>query len=449
MITGFRTELRPMLRLAAPLAMAELGWMAMGFVDTIMAGRIDAVSIGAGGVGHMLFFPVAVSATGLLMGMDTLVSQAFGARNDADCRHTLINGMWLALAISPVTVALFLATIPVLRAVHTNPEVMALLVPYVRALAWGVAPLIFYTVFRRYLQARNIVRPITFAVVSANLINFAGNWLLMYGNWGAPKLGLEGSGISTAMSRGYIGLVLGIAVWMHERRHGGRIFTMNWRPDFPRLRALIALGVPSAVQIGVEGAVFGVVTVMAAKLDAISLAAHTISVNVISITFMVPLGISSAAAVRVGQAIGRRDPHGAAVAGWTALALGALFMGCAGLALFAAPRAIAGLYAPEPGVIAVSTTLLGLAAFFQLFDGAQVVATGALRGLGDTRTPAIAHFAGYWIFGMPVAYALCFHYGWGVRGIWTGLTVALVLIGAVLILMWRRAVAQKAQSTLV
>jgi len=302
-----------------------------------------------------------------------------------------------------------------------------------------VPPLIFYTAFRSYLQARNIVRPIAFAVVSANVINFAGNWLLMYGNWGAPRLGLEGSGISTSMSRVYMLLVLGIAVLIHERGYGSRIFRMSWRPDIQRLRTLVALGVPSAAQIGVEGAVFAVVTVMAAKLDAISLAAHTISVNVISITFMVPLGISSAAAVRVGQAIGRRDPRGAAVAGWTALALGALFMGCAGLALFIAPRAIARLYAPEPAVIAVSTTLLGIAAFFQLFDGSQVVATGALRGLGDTRTPAIAHFTGYWIFGMPIAYALCFHYGWGVRGIWTGLTVALVLIGAVLIALWHRA----------
>src|SRR3954464_1222729 len=200
MTGAFRKGLGPMLRLAAPLAAAELGWMAMGFIDTIMAGRIDAVSIGAGGVGHMIFFPIVVSATGLLLGMDTLVSQAFGANDDEDCRRTLISGMWLALAISPVTVALFLAVLPLLRALHTNPEVMALLEPYMRALAWGVTPLLFYTAFRRYLQARDIVRPITFAVVSANLINFAGNWLLMYGNWGAPKLGLEGSGISTSMS---------------------------------------------------------------------------------------------------------------------------------------------------------------------------------------------------------------------------------------------------------
>src|SRR5262249_46388475 len=181
-----------------------------------------------------------------------------------------------------------------------------------------------------------------------------------------------------------------------------------------------------------------IVGVMAAKLDAISLAAHTVAINVISITYMVPLGISAAAAVRVGQAIGRRDPHGASAAGWTALALGGGFMGAAGVGLFLAPRLVARLYSTETGVIEVSATLLWIAAFFELFDGLQVVATGSLRGLGDTHTAAIAHFVGYWIFGLPIAWALCFHFDWGVRGLWVGLTVALVLIGMALIVVWSR-----------
>jgi MATE family multidrug resistance protein len=298
----------------------------------------------------------------------------------------------------------------------------------------------FYTAFRRYLQAQNIVRPITFAVVSANLINFAGNWLLMYGHWGAPRMGLEGSGISTSFSRLYIALVLLIAVLRHERRRGNALFHMDWRPDFTAIRRLLSLGFPSAMQILFEGAVFAVVTVLAAHLDEFSLAAHGIAVNVISITYMVPLGISSAAAVRVGQAIGRKDPRGVAVAGWTALLLAGMFMGSAGLALTFIPRWIARLYTPEAAVIAAGVTLLRIAALFQIFDGFQVVATGALRGLGDTRTPAYAHLVGYWVFGMPIAWLLCFHYAWGVSGIWAGLTTALILIGVILVLVWRRAI---------
>jgi MATE family multidrug resistance protein len=204
------------------------------------------------------------------------------------------------------------------------------------------------------------------------------------------------------------------------------------------IRRLIALGFPSAMQILAEGAVFGVVTVMAARFDEVSLAAHSIAVNVISITYMVPLGISSAAAVRVGQAAGRRSSSGIAVSGWTALLLGATFMGCAGLALAFAPRWIARLYTPEAAVIAAGAALLRIAALFEIFDGIQVVATGALRGLGDTRTPALAHLAGYWLIGLPVADVLCFSYGWGVTGIWVGLTGALIAVGLILLVAWHR-----------
>jgi MATE family multidrug resistance protein len=192
------------------------------------------------------------------------------------------------------------------------------------------------------------------------------------------------------------------------------------------------------MQILAEGAVFGIVSVMAARFDEVSLAAHSIAVKVISITYMVPLGISSAAAVRVGQAAGRKSPQGIAVSGWTALALAVGFMGSAGLALGFLPQWIARLYTPDIAVIAASAGLLRIAALFEIFDGLQVVATGALRGLGDTRTAAYAHLGGYWGLGLPIAYLLCFTMGWGVTGIWTGLTSALIAIGIVLLWAWKR-----------
>jgi MATE family multidrug resistance protein len=190
------------------------------------------------------------------------------------------------------------------------------------------------------------------------------------------------------------------------------------------------------MQILAEGAVFAIVTVLVARLDEISLAAHGIAINIIATTFMVPLGISSAAAVRVGQAIGSADRRGAAVRGWSALALGAMFMGGAGLTLWFAPRLVLRIYTPEATVNAAGVALVRIAAVFELFDGFQVVATGALRGLGDTRTPMLAHLGGYWIFGLPIAYVLCFRYGWGAPGIWVGLSAALILIGSALIAAW-------------
>ena len=427
-----------MLQLAAPLAMAELGWMLMGIVDTVMAGRLGAAAVGAGSLGNMLFYPIVICGTGILLGMDTLVAQSFGGDDPEDCRRTLINGIWLGIGITPLLTVAILATIPLLRALDTNPRILLLFVPYVGALTTGILFLLFYTAFRRYLQAVNVVKPVTFALVSANVVNVAGNWVLMYGHWGFPRMGLTGSGWSTSIARVYLAAVLLAAVLWHERQTGNLLFRISWRPDFARIRRLVQLGLPAAGQILFEGAVFGIVTVMAAKLDEVSLAAHSIAVQVIATTYMVPLGISSAAAVRVGQAVGRKDPRSAAFSGWTALLLSALFMGGAGVALTLAPRWIVRAFIGDTRVIAAGAVLLRIAAVFELFDGFQVVATGALRGLGDTRTPMLAHLAGYWVIGLPVAYLLCFPAGWGARGIWVGLSAALILIGAALILVWRR-----------
>ncbi|PWU07112.1 MAG: MATE family efflux transporter [Terriglobia bacterium] len=439
---NFRKELRPMWALAWPLALAELGWMAQGLIDLIMAGRLGAAAIGGGTLGNMLFYPIASCGVGVLLGMDTLVAQSFGAADPHDCRKTLVNGVWLALGIAPVLALALWALIPLIRVLGTNPSVLAQFEPYLNALLWSMLPLLLYTAFRRYLQAVNLVKPVTFTLVTANLVNIAGNWILMYGHLGAPALGLRGSGWSTTIARAYMAMVLfGTAIW-HERASGWLLWSISWRPDMVRLRRLISLGAPAAAQMAIEGAVFGLVTVLAARLDEVSLAAHSIAVNVVSTTFMVPLGISAAAAVRVGHAVGRKDLRGAALAGWAAVLLGALFMGSCGLALWLIPRWIVRIYSSETAVILRGATLLRIAALFQLFDGFQVVTTGALRGLGDTRSPMVAHLVGYWVIGLPISYVLCFPYGWGASGIWAGLSTALILIGAVLLMVWRTRVAR-------
>lgn len=428
-----------MLALAAPLVMAELGWMAMGIVDTIMAGPLGPAAIGAGSLGSMMFYPIVICGTGMLLGMDTLVAQAFGAGNRADCRRTLLNGLWLAAAFTPPLVLVLWSMVPLLGMAGTNPRVLALFAPFLKALLWGILPLLFYTALRRYLQALNMVKPIAFALISANLVNIAGDYALMYGHWGFRAMGLAGSGYSTSIARAYMFAVLLAAVLKEE---WGRRFRLplagTLLPDLPRLRRMIALGFPAAMQILAEGAVFGVVTVFAARLDAASLAAHGIAVTVVSTTYMVPLGISSAAAVRVGQAVGRKDPRGAAASGWSALAIGALFMAAAGVALWTVPRWIVGIITHDAAVLAAGAALLRIAAFFELFDGLQTVATGALRGLGDTRSPMLAHLAGYWAVGLPIAWLLCFHFRWGAPGIWVGLCAAIILIGLALLLAWKR-----------
>jgi len=225
-----------------------------------------------------------------------------------------------------------------------------------------------------------------------------------------------------------------LIVWLRDPK----TFVVSWQPDWSRIGRLLKLGLPSAAQIGLEMSVFATVTVLIGKLNADILAGHQIALTVASTTFMMPLGISSAAAVRVGHAIGRRDPAGASRAGWTALAFGASAMSVAALVLLSFPHAIARLFTPEVAIIAAAVPLLRVAAFFQLFDGLQITATGALRDAGDTRTPMLCHFAGYWILGLPLGAFLCFRESLGAVGLWMGLSAGLIAIGLILLWVWRR-----------
>jgi len=424
-----------MTRLAAPIVLAELGWMGMGLVDTMVVGRVSAEAIAAVGLGTIVFYGVAVCASGLLLGMDTLVSQAYGAGDAEDCRHSLIQGVWISLVLIPLVTGLVWLLSSLLPGFGIDPSVVRATRPYLRALTWSAPALLVYFAFRRYLQSVNLVRPVMWTLVTANLVNLAGNWVLVFGHWGAPKLGAEGSGWATCLSRAYMVTLLGVVIFRRERD----LPRSPWGWDGQRIRELLRLGGPAAAQMGLEIAVFAIVTMLAGRLSALALASNQIALLTVSTTFMVPLGISSAAAVRVGHALGRRDPQAAARSGWMALALGGGVMLAAAALLLTEPRILARLFTPEAEVIAAAATLLRIAAFFQLFDGLQVVATGALRGAGNTRTPMLCHFAGYWLVGLPLGAALCFGRGLGAAGLWVGLSTGLILIGIVLAVFWSRA----------
>lgn len=435
-----KLELRPMLALAGPVVLAEVGWMTMGVVDTMMVGRVSPEAIGGVGVGSVLFFTTAIFGMGLLLGLDTLVSQSFGAGQLEECHRWLLHGVYLCLSLLPLLVLLNVLLVPLLPYWGLHPGVLSEAVPYLKALLWGLLPLLLYACFRRYLQAMNQVKPILFAMISANLVNAFANWVLIFGHLGAPAMGAEGAGWATSISRFYMMAVLLVAMYLHDRCQPRGLRSASWRPESSRLRRLVFLGLPAALQITLEVGVFAAATTLAGKLAPIALAAHQIALNVASLTFMVPLGIASAGAVRVGQAIGRRDPEAAGRAGWTALSLGVGFMGLAGLTFLLLPRAILRFFTTDERVISTGATLLLVAALFQLFDGVQVVTTGILRGTGDTRSPMVSNLIGHWIVGLPVGYILCFVLGWGVFGLWIGLSLGLILVGAALLLVWSRKV---------
>ena len=308
---------------------------------------------------------------------------------------------------------------------------------YLSILNWGTLPLLLYGGIRRYLQGVGQVRVITVTYVLANLLNWGGNWVLIYGKLGFPALGVDGSAISTCIARVCMAAALLGFAWRYERQRGHPLFRHWAGVQLDRLKRLVRLGAPAAGQILLEVGAWNLATFSAGYIDPVALATHAIALNYASVSYMMPLGISAAAAVSVGHAVGAGDPARARRAGWLALGLGTTAMLCAAIAFFVAPRALISLYTTDPRVLAVGPALLWIAAAFQIFDGVQTVCTGALRGLGETRVPMIANFVGYWILGLPLGFTLCFVLHWGIYGTWIGLTLALIVISLTLLARWR------------
>ncbi len=450
-LAAFRREMRPMLRIALPLVLAEVGWMSMGLVDTVMVGHLPdaAVPLSAAALAQVLYNTFAFGVGGILLGLDTTISQAHGAGDWKAAHKWLFQGILLAGAISVVLVALSLLSPLGFAHLHADPAVIAGAVPTLRALSWGTFPLLLYFALRRHLQAFNHVRVIAATLVSANLVNALFDWLLIFGHgwvwlghsvgWGA--MGVVGSGIATSLARVYQALFLIAALLIVDRKKeygllaGG--FWRSLRPDWASLKRLVELGGPSGATILVEIAIFAAVTSIIATLGPVPLAGHEIALNCASFTFMIPLGVSAAASVRVGQAIGRGAPVEAKAAGWAAIALGACFMAVACGVFLTLPRMLAAAFTHDAGVIAAAVPLLRVAAIFQFCDGLQVTAIGALRGAGDTKSGLVTHLCCYWLLGLPVGLFFCFPEKMGARGLWLGLSAALVVAGVVLMMRWK------------
>ena len=436
---NWRRELAALVTLAIPVVLSELGWMAQGVVDTIMVGRLGPAAIGAVALGNAVFYTPSLFGIGLLLSLDTVVSQAFGRKDYDDCHRWLAQGIYLALAITPPLVLLILAASFGLIHFGIAPEVAVPGAAYMRMLAWSLPPLLVYGATRRYLQGVGQVRVITVTYILANLLNWAGNWALIYGHLGFPAMGVRGSALSTVVARVGMAVALIGFAWRYERKRGHPLFRHWAGPQLDRIRALIRLGLPAAGQIVMEVGAWNTATLSAGWLTPIALATHQIAINYASITYMVPLGVSAAAAVAVGHAVGAGDLPRARRAGWLAIGIGTAFMIVAALVFWAIPGPLIELFTRDPRVLAIGPGLLGIAAAFQIFDGVQTVCTGALRGLGETRAPMVANCGGYWILGLPLGLILCFILRWGIYGMWIGLTLALIVISSILAHRWYRA----------
>ena len=442
-------ELRELLRLASPIVLSELGWMTMSVVDLAMVGKLGPAAIGAVGLGNAIYYGPSLFGMGLLLGLDTVVSHAWGRRDFDDCHRWLAQGVYMALAATVPAMLLALAGLTLFTNHGVNAQVSGMTQQYLVYLNFGTLPLLIYGAFRRYLQGVGQVRPISLALISANLVNWALNWALIYGHLGFPAMGVRGSAISTCFARLYMALVLVYASWEHERGRGHPLFGHWPGVNMARLRRLCALGLPAGTQVVLEVAAFGAATVMAAHLGPISLATHEIVLNCAAYTYMVPLGISAAAAVAVGHAMGAGDRARAGRVGYMAIGLGAGFMALMACIFLLFPRTILSIWTHNEEVFALGVHILLLVAAFQIFDGIQSVTTGALRGMGETRFPMWMNLGVYWVFGLPVGGVLCFVLGWRLTGLWTGLTAALISLALVLLLRWRRDLRRSLQAEMV
>jgi MATE family multidrug resistance protein len=415
--------------IALPVALTYLGLMTLGMVDLLLVGRLSGdlgpVAQGAVGIGTSFFSWFLVFGIGLLSSMDYFVSTAFGAGRSQDAVDSLVQCLWIATWLAlPLTGAL-LGVASNLELFGIHPEVAPLASSYLKILSVSLWPVYLFAAARNFLQAIHRVWEGFALLVAANVLNYLLNlrWI--------PVLGTDGSAWATVVSRALMTLVLvGVALYFAKGK------SRSFAPNFHRQWEHVRLGLPAALQTTAEVGVFAVSTILAGGLNPQSLAAHQIVLNLASLTFMVPLGIGTAAAVSVGFFVGRNEPALAARQGWTALKLTLAFMACTALLFAAGARTLLSFYSMDSAVLQLAIPVLGVAALFQLFDGTQTVLTGALRGWGDTRTAFLANVAGHWLIGLPLGVALGLGAGMGIFGIWIGLAVGLTAVAAVLIWKW-------------
>lgn len=416
-------ELREMARLAWPIVLVNVGLQGMGFVDVLMLGRVSAVDLAAAALGNFYFFITSIIGIGLLMVLDPVVAQAVGARDEPGIARGVQRGLLLALG---VTIGIALAFVPsgaVLALLGQPADVTPLAAGYVRWCIPGLLPFFAFNALRQVLQALTRVRPIVVAVLVGNVANAALNWVLIYGHLGFEPGGVVGSSQGTAIARWVMLGVLLLSCWPVLRPR-----LLPWHNETLQLAPLwrmFTLGAPIAIQLFAEAGAFGIVTVMTGWMGTTTLAGHEITLSLAALTFMVPMGVAAAAAVMVGHAVGAGDIAESRRDAVAAIAVGVGFMSAMAVLFWLVPGALASAFTTDPATRLMATSLIPIAAVFQVFDGTQVISASILRGAGDTRVPMILHTLSFWAVGIPLGALMAFGLDAGAPGLWWGLTAGL------------------------
>ncbi|MDZ7801260.1 MAG: MATE family efflux transporter [Trueperaceae bacterium] len=431
-----RREFADLLRVAGPLILAQIAQMSMSLVDTLMAGRLGQDALAGIALGSVVFMMVSIVCMGVLFSVAPHVSQAHGAGDAPAAGRAARQGVWLALLLSLPAFALFQSAEPLLLALGQDAGTAHLAGGYLRWAAFGFPASMLLTSLRGFLEGISDTRPVMVVLLIGIALNVVADNALMFGRWGFPQLGLIGTGVATAFV--YSAMAAVAAAYVALRYPAYRVLRGLRRPDPSMLRALFRIGWPIGLTLGFEAGLFSFTALLMGLFGQAALAGHQIAVQAASVTFMIPVGIAIATGVRVGQAVGREDPDGVRRAGLIGVATSAAFMFVTAAIFRFAPGLVVSAFLDrgDPAnadAVAHAVAFLGIAALFQVVDGIQVSASGALRGLRDTRAPMAISLVSYWLVGMSVATVLAFPVGWEGEGLWAGLVAGLGLAATLLL----------------
>lgn len=438
LLERLRAETVALLHIGGPLMATQVAQMAMGFFDTVMMGRVGPVELAAVAIGTGLWHTLFLFALGILMALSPSVAQLRGAGHHGAIAPLVRQALWLAAGLGILCFITLRYLDTGLAALGIEPAIVPIAGDYLRALSWGMPPIFICMALRLFSEGIARTQPVLWVTLLGLLVNIVANYALIFGHWGFPALGAQGCGLATAL--GMWTMLAAIMAILHgDRRYRRYGLFQRWDwPHVPSLRLLLMLGLPIGIGLFLETAVFAAVALLLGKLGAIAAAAHQVALNVAAMTFMIPLGLSMATTVRVGHALGRGEPAAARFSGFMGIALSGGFMVVMAVLLFTGREVIARFYTDNLDVAAVAASLLQLAALFQISDGLQVGALGALRGVKDTRMPMLIILVAYWVIAFPLAWQLGIRLNWGPTGPWVGLIAGLSTAAVLLNLrFWR------------
>ncbi|PHR17079.1 MAG: MATE family efflux transporter [Hoeflea sp.] len=418
------------LALGLPLVGTQIAQIAIATTDVVMLGWYGTEELAATVLGSQAFFIVFIFGSGFASAILPLAAQAEGRNDPTHVRRSVRMGMWILLIYSVLAMPFLWQLEPALIALGQKPELAALASDYIRIAQWGMFPAVMMMALRSFFAARSRAAIVLWSALVGTVVNAILNYGLIFGNFGWPEMGVRGAAVASVFSSSVIFLIMAGWAALHPRHSEYNLFQRFWRPEWPAFVEVFRLGVPIGFTILAEVGLFMAASVMMGWLGTVQLAAHGIAIQLASISFMVPLGLSHAATVRIGQAYGRADMEGLARAAHTVMGLSVLIALASGALFWLFPEALVSLFLDESNVdaaelLAVAVPLLLVAAAFQLVDAIQAIGAGLLRGIKDTRIPMFMAVISYWPVGLSAAYGLGFGLGYGGPGIWAGLAIGL------------------------